>query len=176
MDFVTAAPSLLKVVCALAFVAMALTLSDPNIAFQKTRAAARSAGVAEAVRALKAHLNTLGNPDVKFASYSGLETADVVISDSACTLLGLYFKKPTASTTNAWLKGSDHATVAAAAADIVFKLIGTSGGGREYMPIFGDGLPFGTGLTLGCHTTNNGNTKSAAADAATGFAIVGAAI
>jgi hypothetical protein len=31
----------------------------------------------------------------------------------------------------------------------------------------------GTGFTLGCHTAVNGNTKSAAADAVTGFCVVG---
>jgi hypothetical protein len=82
---------------------------------------------------------------------------------------------------DAWLKGSDNATTAAAAPDIAFKLKGQgvssqSLGNREYCALFGDGLPFGTGLTLGSHTTNNGNTKSAVADAPTGFAIIAAAI
>ena len=63
----------------------------------------------------------------------------------------------------------------AAAADIAAFLVGTSGGGREYVMIFHDGLSLATGLTMGCHTTVNGNTKSASADAATGFVIVGAA-
>lgn len=160
----------------LAAIAMALTLADPNTAFRKARGGSRAAGVQESLRALQAHINTLANPDLQFVAFSGLETADKVIADVGCTLFALYCKKPTASTTNAWLKGSNHASAAAAAPDLAVFLVGTSGGGREYCPIFGDGLPFGTGLTLGSHTTNNGNTKSAAADAPTGFAIIGAAL
>jgi hypothetical protein len=155
---------------------MALSLADPNTAMRKARGAARSSGVATALRALRDHLDTLGNPDIQFVAFTGLETADAVIANVPCTLLALYFKKPTASTVNSWLKGSESTTAAAANGDIVFKLVGTSGGGREYCPIFSDGLPFATGLTLGAHTTVNGSSKSLVADAPSGFAIVGAAI
>jgi hypothetical protein len=155
---------------------MALTLSALELALRKMMPEAKKAGTQSVARAVKDYLNQIGNPDVKFLAFSGLETADAVISDSACRVYCIFGKKPAASTTNAWLKGSDHATVAAANGDFVAKYIGTSGGGREYLVFFADGLPFGTGLTLGCHTTVNGNTKSAAADAVTGFAIVGAAI
>lgn len=172
--------SAVKLACAIlvtvAAVAMALSLADPNIARQKTRGASRSAGVQESLRALFAHLNTLGNPDVQFVAFTTTGQADVVIANAACTILAAYFKKPTASTTDAWLKGSDHATVAAANGDIVFKLIGTNGGGREYCPTFGDGLPFGTGLTIASHTTVNGSTDSNVADSASGFFILGAAV
>lgn len=155
---------------------MSLVLSSFETALRKIFAEARKSGTQTAFRAFKAYLNTLGNPDLKFVSFSGLETADVVVSDSACRVYAVFGKKPAASTTNAWLKGSDHASAAAANGDFVAKFIGTSGGGREYFMDFPDGLPMGTGFTLGCHTTVNGNTKSAAADAVTGFAIVGAAL
>jgi hypothetical protein len=170
------AASVVKVFCALAFVAMALSLTDPNTAMRKSRGAARSSGVATALRALRDHLDTLGNPDIQFVAFTGLETADAVIANAACVLLALYFKKPTASTVNAWLKGSDNTTTAGASGDIVFKLIGTSGGGREYCPIFADGLAFGTGLTLGSHTGEQRFSKSLVADAPSGFAIIGASI
>lgn len=136
--------------------------------------ARRSPGVAESLRSLFKHLQSKNNPDLYFEAYSGLETADQVISDSACKLYALFMHKPSASTVNAWMKGSDHATVAAAAADIATFMVGTSGGNREYCLVWHDGLPLATGLTLGCHTTVNGNTKSAAADAVVGFAIIGA--
>lgn len=155
---------------------MALVLSAIETALRKMFPEAKKAGSLTVSRCIKDYLNQIGNPDVKFLAFSGLETADAVISDSACRVYVIYFKKPAASTTNAWLKGSDHATTAAANGDFVAKLVGTSGGGREYMLFFPDGLPMGTGFTLGCHTTVSGNTKSAAADAATGFCIVGAAI
>lgn len=151
------------------------TLEGINLVKQRTRWDARKPGVSEGLRSLWKHMEQLGNPDLYFEAFSGLDSADQVISDSACKLYALFVKKPTASTVDAWMKGSDHATVAAAAADVTAKLVGTAGGGREYVLVFHDGLKLATGLTLGCHTTVNGNTKSAAADAATGFAIIGAA-
>ncbi len=173
---VSTAASLVLMLSATALVAMALSLTDPLTAIKKARGSARSAATANAIRALKENLDNLGNIDIQFKAYSGLETADVVIADVGCTLLALFGKKPAASTTNAWLKGSNHATVAAANGDVVVYFAGTSGGGREYCPLFNDGLILATGLTLGCHTTVNGNTKSAAADAVTGFAIIGPAV
>jgi hypothetical protein len=153
---------------------MALSLVNALEVREKTRFESRNPGVAEAMRGLFKHINQIGNPDLYLEEFSGLETADQVIADVGCTLYCVYFKKPTASTTDAWIKGSNHATVAAANGDIVAYLRGTSGGGRQYAMTFHDGLLLGTGLTLGCHTTVSGNTKSAAADAATGFAIIGA--
>lgn len=154
---------------------MALSLEEVNSVKQQTRGE-RGVGPTFGLRSLWEFLQQKNNPDIDVVFFSGLDSADAVIADAACTLLALYMKKPAASTTDAWLKGSDHATTAAANGDIVAKLIGTSGGGREYCPVFHDGLAFGTGLTLGSHTTVNGNTKSASADAPTGFAIIGAAL
>lgn len=177
MDLVLASgPSLVGLFIAIAAVGMALSLTDPNTSMRKARGSSHSAGVQESLRALAAHINTLKNPDLQFVSFAGLESADKVVANVPCTLFALYFKKPTSSTVDSWLKGSDHATTAAADGDIAFKCLGTGGGGREYCPIFGDGLPFGTGLTLGAHTTVSGNSKSLVADAPTGFAIIGAAL
>lgn len=153
---------------------MALTLGDINQVFRKARADARGVGPAEAMRSLSKHMQQLGNPDLLLVEFGALGTADKVFSDSACKLFALYGKKPTASTTDAWLKVSNHATVAAANGDVVVYFRGTSGGGKQYCVVFHDGLPLGTGATAGCHTAVNGNTKSAAADAVTGYAIVGA--
>ena len=153
---------------------MALTLENINLVKQKTYPDSRWPGVAENLRALWAHMQQLRNVDLKIGMFSGLNSADVVISDSACKVFAIFMKKPTASTTNAWFKGSNHATVAAADGDFATFLVGSSGGGREYCVVYSDGLPMGTGFTVGCHTTVNGNTKSNAADAATGFVIVGA--
>lgn len=157
-------------------IAMALSLTDPNVTFQKARGASRSAGVQESIRALAQHINTQGNPDLQFVAFTTTGQADVVIANAACVIYAAYFKKPTASTTDAWLKGSDNATTAAANGDIVFKLIGTGGGGREYCPFFAGGLPFGTGLTIASHTTVNGSTDSNVADSCAGFFVLGAAI
>ena len=153
---------------------MALTLEDINLVKQKARGESRKPGPHEALRSLWKHMQQLGNPDLKIAFFSALQTADVVISDSACKVYALFIQKPAASTTDAWFKGSNHATVAAANPEFAAYLRGTGGGGRQYCPVFHDGLPMGTGFTVGSHTTAAGNTKSAAADAPTGFVIVGA--
>lgn len=153
---------------------MALVLENANLVRQKTFPDSRKPGVAESLRSFWKHMEQLSNPDLKIKMFSGLETADVVVSDAACKVYAIFMKKPTASTTNAWFKGSNHASAAAANGDFTTLLVGTNGGGREYCPVYHDGLPMGTGFTVGCHTTVNGNTKSNAADAATGFVIVGA--
>lgn len=153
---------------------MALTLEGANLVKRRTRMDTRAVGVAESLRSFWKHMENLGNPDLKYQAISGLESADQVISDSPCKVYAIYMKKPSASTVDAWLKGSNHATAAAANGDFTAFLVGTAGGGRSYMPVFHDGLKMGTGFTVGCHTTVNGSSKSLVADAATGFALVGA--
>jgi hypothetical protein len=167
---------LLAIAMILWSIAMVLSLTDPNTVFRKARGGGRSAATQEALRGLSQHINQIGNPDLQLVTFSGLETADQVIANVPCVLFAVYVRKPSASTVNSWLKGSNSTTAAAASGDLVIFLQGTSGGGREYCPTFGDGLPFGTGLTIGAHTANNGSSKSLVADAPTGFAIIGAAL
>lgn len=152
---------------------MALSLTDPRKVKEKCRFDLRKPGVVEALRGFFKHMEQLRNPDLQFVPITGPGT-DEVIADVGCKLYALYLKKPAASTTDAWFKGSNHATVAAANGDIVTYLRGTSGGGREYCQTWNDGLPLGTGLTVASHTTVNGSTDSNAADQPTGFAIIGA--
>lgn len=154
---------------------MALSLENINSIKQQTRGELK-VGPRAALRGLWEFMQQIGNPDLDVVFFSGLESADAVIADAACKVHAIYFKKPTASTVDSWLKGSDHATAAATAGDFVAKAIGTSGGGRAYCPVFHDGLPMGTGFTVGAHTANNGNSKSLVADAPTGFVIIGAAV
>lgn len=157
-----------------AMMGMALTLEDVNLVKRRTRYDTRKPGVSETLRALFKHMESLRNPDLKFQSISGLQTADQVLSDSPCKLYALYLTKPTASTVDAWAKLSDHATVAAANGDVTAKFVGTGGGGQTHCMAFNDGLQLATGATVGCHTTVNANGKSLVADAVTGFGIVGA--
>jgi hypothetical protein len=153
---------------------MALTLEGINRVKERTRWDVRKPGAAETLRALWKHMQALGNPDLQFIAYSGLNAADKVIADVACLVYAIYIEKPSTSVTDAWLKGSDHATVAAANGDFVAKLLGTAAAAaKRYAVIFSDGLNMGTGFTLGSHTTVNGNTKSNVADAPTGFVVVG---
>ena len=155
---------------------MALTLEDAVKTKQRCRAETRSPGASLILKALFMHLATnLNNIQLQFTAVAGLNSADVVGADVACKVYCVYGKKPTASTTDAWLKASDHATTAAANGDFVAKYLGTGGGGQEHAIAYMDGLKMGTGFTLGSHTTVNGNTKSNVADAPTGFVIVGAA-
>ena len=91
-----------------------------------------------------------------------------------CKLYALYGKKPKASTVDAWLKVSDSASAAGVSGDVAVKFVGTGGGDQEHCETFNDGLKMANGATAGSHTTNAAATKSAAADAITGFAIVGA--
>lgn len=134
----------------------------------------KNPGVSKSLQALFMHLNTIGNPDLKYAAIDYTGNADIVLSDAACRLYAWCLTKPTASTTDAWPKISDHASAAAANGDVVMKLIGTGGGGRQYCPTFQDGLILGTGATTASHTTVNGSTDSNDADAAVGFALLGA--
>lgn len=154
---------------------MALTVENANLVKQRTFVDLRQRHIAEQMKAFWNHINHSNNPDLQFVYFSGLETADKVVADVACKLYAVFMRKPTASTVDSWLKGSDHATAAAANGDLVVKLLGTGGGGREYLVTFPNGLLLGTGLTLGAHTTVNGSSKTLVADAATGWAIVGAA-
>jgi hypothetical protein len=173
--------SLVSALVTLALGAMALTLTDVNTVRRKTRFEAKAAGVEETIRALFMHINTLGNPNLQFVTFSGLQSADAVIANVACLIYCIYALKPAGSTVDAWLKGSDNASTAGASADVSMKLMGQGAasqslGNRQYAVTWADGLPFGTGLTLGSHTTNNGNSKSLVADAPTGFAIIGAGL
>lgn len=149
------------------------TLQDLVVIKQKARIdSAKSPAVAEALRALYKHLEQ--NPkQLAFVPFTTSGAADVVISDAALKIYALMFKKRAGSTTDAWLKGSDHASAAAANGDIVQKLLGT-GGTKAQCLIWPDGLSFGTGLTIASHTTVNGSTDSAAADSQDGFFLIGA--
>lgn len=152
---------------------MALVLEDIQLVKQRSRWDVRKPGSAENFRALFKHMEALKNPDLKLAPISGLQTADVVLSDSPCKLYALFLVKPTASTVDAWIHLSDHATVASSG-DVSVKFVGTGGGGQTHNVTFPDGLQLATGATVGCHTAVGGTTKSLVADAVTGFGIVGA--
>jgi hypothetical protein len=153
---------------------MALVLEDATLVVRRMRSEARGAGAAHGLRSLVQALIQRGIQDLKFVAVSGLNAADVVASDAPCKVYCVYLRKPAGSTTNAFAKISDHASQAQAAGDLTIKFIGTGGGGQEHAVVFHDGLKFGTGCTIGCHTTAGGNTKSDAADAVAGFVVVGA--
>lgn len=153
---------------------MALTLENINLTKQRTRYATRTPGAMEVLKALFLHLQQLSNPDLQFVNLDYTGNADQVIADVPCRLYALYLKKPAASTTAAWVKISDHATVAAASGDLVVPLVAAVAAKKEHCLVFPDGLPLATGATTASHTAVDGNTDSADADSCAGFAIVGA--
>jgi hypothetical protein len=155
---------------------MAQTLATALSVKQKALSDTRDPASQSVLRTFFSYISQhRGSPDLQFVAISGLNAADVVLSDVALKLYVVLLKKPTASTTDAWAKISDHASAAAANGDWVSKFIGTSGGGQELCAVWPAGMKLGTGATIGSHTTVNGSTKSASADAPVGFAIVGAA-
>lgn len=152
---------------------MALTLENANLVKQRTRWETRKPGASMSLKALWRHLENIGIPDLQFVTLAYAHP-DQVIADVPCRLYALYLKKPAASVVAAWVKISDHATVAAASGDIVIPLIAAVGAGKEFAMVFPDGLPLAVGATTASHTAIDGNTDSAAADSCAGFAIVGA--
>lgn len=154
---------------------MALTLEDALKVKQRSRWDTRKPGVSEVFRALWKHLEALRNPDLQFVAYSGLNAGEQVVANVPAKLYAVYAAKPAASTTTAFLKLSDHATATQAGASLVIPFVGTGGGGQTHAAVFPDGLLFNTGITINSTTTGDGTMESAAADAPTGFCIVGAA-
>lgn len=153
---------------------MALTVEDILNVRKRCFSNLKGRHIHEQLKALFDHLNHAQNPDLQFVPLTGAGT-DQVVADVACKVYAVYVRKPSASTTDAWVKGSDHATVTALAGDWTLKLLGTGGGGKEYMTTFPTGLLMATGFTVATHTTVGGTTDSSAADQPVGFAIVGAA-
>lgn len=154
---------------------MALSLERINDVKQRTRMDSRKPGTVEALRGLFKHMEQLGNPNLQYVALDFSGGSDVVVADVACKLYAILLVKPAASTTDAWVKGSNHASTAAANGDVVVLMVGTGGGGQAHCVTFNDGLKLSTGLTMASHTTVNGSTDSAAADACVGFALIGAA-
>ena len=64
--------------------------------------------------------------------------------------------KQTASTVDAWVKISNHATTAAAQGEVTVFLVGTGGGGQTHCITFNDGLKLSTGATTASHTAVDG--------------------
>jgi hypothetical protein len=155
---------------------MALTLASQLSVRQKALETTRAAASQAQLRTLFSYLSQhKPGIELQFVPVSGLDSADVVVADVACRLYALFLRKPTSSATTAYVKGSDHASAQGANAELGIMFLGTGGGGQEACQCYPAGLMFGTGLTLDCHTTSSGTTKSDAADAPVGFAIVGSA-
>lgn len=158
--------------------ASSLTLSDAFTVLQKVYGDSRHVGVTEALRSLTKHIQTLGNPDLSLVAFGGLHAGFVSLADVGLRVYALYVRKPIGSTTDAWLKiGSDIGGVAPGYGDLVVYLRGTNGGGRAYCLVFHDGLPIellSNAIIVASQTEVDGTTDSDAADAPSGFVIIGA--
>lgn len=151
---------------------MALTLEAAQFTKQRTVAETRKPKIQAMLKALFSYLaQHKGNPTLQFTAFSALATTSVVIADAACKVYAQYMKKPSTSTTSAFVKGTDHASAGSTNAPDIMVKMETS---AEDLILFPDGKPMANGYTLlGC-TTAAGATGSAAADQASGFVIVGA--
>lgn len=170
-SFVDALPVVQGLLLLLPVAFGALTLEDPLFVKQRALVETRKIGAQGVLRALFEHMVGKLAVELQFVPFDQTGNADSVIADVACKLYAIYAKKPSGSSTDAWLKGSDHATVAAANGDIVVKLSAAA----EHALVFPDGLALATGLTIASHTAVDGSTDSDDADAPGGFCIIGAA-
>lgn len=151
---------------------MALSLQNPVLVKQKVLLDTRKPKIQLLGKALFSYLaQHKGNPDLQIVPFATLSSGSTVIADAACKLVGLYVKKPTGSTTSAFVKGTDDEATASATAPAVSVELRTN---QEEFIIFPDGLPMASGLALRSDTTAAGSTGSSAADQPSGFALIAA--
>jgi hypothetical protein len=126
---------------------MAVSLEGINLTKQRARAETRKPKIQLLLKTLFSYLaQHKGNPDLQFVAFSGLTSTDVVVADAACKVYAQYMKKPSTSSTAAFVK------------DLL---------------IFPDGKSMANGYTLISNTTSGGGTGTAAADQCSGFVIIG---
>lgn len=157
---------------------MAVSTENANLVWQKVKAALMNASPAAqaAFAGLKQYLATQGgNPDLQFIPFSA---ADIVVDTgyspigAACKVYGLYAKNSGAG------DGTDsfialHNAADNASAGFVGGVIQDDN--DAFLAIKHNGWSFATDLTISAATAMAGATESAAANAADGFVIIGAA-
>lgn len=156
---------------------MALSLEGIQKARQRTRYldSAQPVSVTEILRGLfKFLIEQKKGPDIQVKFFAMSNGADTVIMDAACVLHFLMYDKPNASTTAAWLQGSNHASAVQAEEDFRIPLSSSVKATKPVMLVAPDGLPLSTGLTMISATSAAGGTRSATADCGSGMAILGA--
>jgi hypothetical protein len=151
---------------------MALSLENTTLTKQRCLAETRKPDIQALLKAFFSHLaQHKGNPQLQATFFSALAGTDVVAADAACKLYAWYIKKPTASTTAAYVKASNHASALDEADDTMHVYLPTN---EEVLLVFPNGIAMSTGFTIGSNTTASGTGASAAADQPSGFVIVGA--
>ena len=150
------------------FVLGAFSGEDINLTRQRILPVQRDAAVQIMMEAFFEAMVHEGNPDMQYVTFTDLENADEVILAGAGAVCMVYIKKPSGSTTTAYFKASDHATVTAADEEMGVAMDTND----EHVLCFPAGVPQTVGFTVGSHTTAAGNTKSQAADAPSGFVLL----
>lgn len=166
---------------------MAIALVNANLVRQKAYNAVYGAGTAArpvspyhfyAVKALFLHLAcNKNNPDLQFIPY----TAAQIVTDGgyspdvdACRVYAFYGRgQRTTGTTASFVSIHDATDNTATTTTIATTRLNLTG--QSFFFVYPDGFPIATELTLSAATTVGGPTESAAADAAAGFVIIGAA-
>jgi hypothetical protein len=127
----------------------------------------------EVQRQIKTFFETMGqlkkNPNLVLIPFDELSSTEVVISDSACTLYAVLYKKDTATAT--FSKMTDHAS---ASSDTAAEFVTKQAAIGDTFLSFPSGVALASGLVMQGNTTADGGTGSSS-DGAKGFAIVGAA-
>lgn len=158
---------------------MAIALQGSNKVWMKVRNALANAspGAQLQFKELKMWLATQKkNPDLQFVPFSAADVSTDTGSTpvvGAATLYAIYaVAARTSGATASFLSAHDATTNGATTTTVFTAKINAAG--QEVVMISPSGLPLATDLTLSAATAVGGATESSAADAANGFAIVGA--
>jgi hypothetical protein len=152
---------------------MALALEGANKVRQKTRAITLKPGVFYTLKAFFLDLATNKNsPDLEFKVLTS--GANATVADAPCRVYAVYARKGPASHTASHLKLTNHASQVQADNQVHV----VSAEAREtFVAYWPDGKALSTGLAAGSYTAAAGaheTTPSNAADAWSGFVIIGA--
>ena len=157
---------------------MALALQNGIQVWQKVEKALTNAnpGAQEAFRGLKKWLTTQkGNPQLQFIPFTAaLLVADTGYSPIAvpATVYAIYAKNTGSGGTDSYIRVYNSATNTTNTAAFITGVIQVAG--DDFYAMKSNGWAFGTDVTISADTGTDA-TESAAADAADGFILVGAA-
>lgn len=153
---------------------MAIATQDPVLAWRRVRNAVLSfkPSTQLLLMAFKSWLIQQGNnPDLQFVPFAALAATETVVADAACTLYALVLRKANTATVT-YSKLTDSATTSSDADSEV--RIPQNVAKSEAVLIFNTGFALASGATMQGNTTPSGGTSSGA-NAADGFALIGAA-
>lgn len=162
-----------------------MAIATENIVLAKRKAFARlSNGTAGSpfaqavIDQLFRYLSQHGaNPDLQVIPFSAagvVATTGQALADAACKLYAVVAKKQATNSTDAYLAFFDDPVDDCDGATDARLSLGFLVASDEEIWLKKDGLPMAAGVVAVSYTDYDGTTKSAEADAATGFIIIGA--